>query len=266
MPRGRAGATAARGRPLPRAQEVAARLAFGLPVATVLLADLRCEILRCHMTRLCFDWPLRMGFAPADPDLCAADEDLSKAVFGTFAPPKTAREWRGFFGGARGVAPLLRTMAAAFPEGVCATPILPRPSAATALSHSARENTAAGRRRRHPIMAEIESRHGRGLRWRLSGRVVDFGAVLAGPIAGPGVTQGVALVPVATGLYAMAAKVANGKVVSFRRVTPSDHLLAPDGVAACALGSLPAHCGALAPFLREILDPCTTVTLEHADA
>ena len=68
----------------------------------------------------------------------------------------------------------------------------------------------------------------------------------------------------ARGSYAVAATVTDGKVTGFSRVTPTDHLLATDGILDRSLAALPALKSGYAPLLLDILDPCTPVALEEA--
>ena len=52
-------------------------------------------------------------------------------------------------------------------------------------------------------------------------------------------------------------------MTAFSRITPTDHLLAPGGVLAQCLATLPADRAGLAPLMLEILDPCSPVRLEE---
>ena len=75
------------------------------------------------------------------------------------------------------------------------------------------------------------------------------------------------MVPAARGLYGIRAAVENGRVKTFERITPTDHLTAPGGALSQALGSLPpARAAALAPILLAVMDPCFPIELEAADA
>ncbi|MCE8440702.1 HupK protein, partial [Rhodovulum sulfidophilum] len=58
--------------------------------------------------------------------------------------------------------------------------------------------------------------------------------------------------------------VREGRVSSFRRWTPTDHLLARGGVLERALASLPRARVELAPLVVDILDPCLPVHFEEA--
>ena len=55
-----------------------------------------------------------------------------------------------------------------------------------------------------------------------------------------------------------------GHVTQFERVTPTDHMLAPDGILDRTLATLPAMKEGLATLILEILDPCTPVRLKEA--
>ena len=73
------------------------------------------------------------------------------------------------------------------------------------------------------------------------------------------------MVPAARGLYGVSAVVEAGRVRKFRRITPTDHLLAPRGALAQSLESLPGpKAAAFAPVVMAILDPCYPVRLEQA--
>jgi hypothetical protein len=232
------------------AQTVALRMALGLEgIETGALAA---EIAREHALKLSVVWPVRLGL-PVQPG--------QEALGGEF--PTDADGFARYMRGEAGIGPLLRAVAARFApgEGVCA--VLPEVTRARILTLSAQENSIAARHLAHPVMRHVEGRYGRGPLWRVVARALDLKAAERGDLPAPHLTpEGVAVVPAARGLYAVRAEVEDGRVRHLCRVTPTDHLMARDGIMAQALASLPRAKHAEAGLMVDLLDPCTPITLE----
>ncbi len=242
------------------AQEAAARLALGLDLSPTAEADIRTDILRDHLFKLCLQWPAQLGLpTPAMPTQTAPA--IFHALFGTEAAPVSADDWQGFLGSGRGCAPLFQAIATRFSGGLAATGRLAPVTPQNALSLAALENTLAGRHWAHPALQRIAAQHGRGPYWRAVARLIDVVAVAKGDLPRPHRVGHTALVPSARGLYACRGQVDDGLVTAFHRVTPTDHLMAPGGLMDQSLATLGPATDA-APLLLAILDPCHPVTLE----
>ena len=250
------------------AQSVAVRLAFGLEVADRAAEDTRREILRDHMMKMLVSWPRHFGLTTSAFPRGWADGDpaLRPFLFGPAgAPPSGPDDLAGFLRTDTPVAAVLRRIADGFAPFEAATGILPAADAETAFRPGAIENSVAARQAAHPVMRHIEETRGRGPFWRAMARVFDTDDCLSGRLPPPQCAgRGRAIVTAARGLYAVSAEVADGKVAGFARITPTDHLLAPDGILDQSLASLPALKAGYAPLLLDILDPCTPVALEEA--
>lgn len=234
------------------AQTVGLRMALGLEAAES--GALGAEIAREHALKLVVVWPVRLGL-PARAGLGA---DVLGGAF-----PGDAEGFTQYLRGDAGIGPLLRAVAARFGpgEGVC--PVLPEVSADSVFAMIAQENSIAARHLAHPVMRHVEGSYGRGPLWRVVARALDLEAVLQGDLPAPRLTsEGVAIVPAARGLYAVRAEVRAGRVLHLERVTPTEHLLAPGGIMAQALASLPRAKHAEARLMVDLLDPCTPVTLK----
>ncbi|SFI46761.1 hypothetical protein [Albimonas pacifica] len=275
------------------AQACAARAAFGLPARPEDEATRRAEIRRDHLARLLVLWPARLGLPPCPlpADRLEGGPLTRQALFGG-PPPATEAEMLDFLASPRGVAPVFAALAARFAAGEAAVH-LPLVCPSSAFQREARvENSVAARRAADPALQAVEFRHGRGPLWRAAARLVDLAAELdlpAGrpapppegrPDPGPGGVGGrepgpgsgrlphvrphggSALVEAARGLYAVRARVEDGRVAAFERVTPTDHLTAPGGVLERSLATLGPDAETRAELLLAILDPCAPVALE----
>lgn len=241
------------------AQGQAARAALGLPPGT---ADLRREILRDHLAKLCLHWPRLTGLAPqALPQGWAAGgEALTAQLWGGARPAHLAR----WLASGAGMAPVLAAIATRFAPGeACADlPPLTDPMALTA-----QENSPAGRVAEDPLMRQAEAVFGRGPLWRALGRLVDLTTLCTTRPEPVRRADGSVCVTAARGTYALRARAEEGRVTALERVTPTDHLVAPGGVLEMTLAALPAEKLALADLVVDILDPCVPVLMtEAADA
>lgn len=245
------------------AQDIAGRMALGLPVPDA--ADLGREVLRDHLLKLCVTWPGHLGLSSRPPPQgwTEGSDALRRAVFGRAGrPPETGADFEAFLASDDGVAPVLAALAARFAPGEAVADGLPALTRKTAFEAKPAENSVAARHARHPAMQHVEARHGRGPLWRAAARLWDIAACLDATLPAPQAPwPGYALVAAARGLYAVLAKVTDGRVSAFARVTPTDHLLAPGGILDRALASVSPINAAL---LLDILDPCTPVTLKEA--
>ncbi|BAQ70333.1 hypothetical protein NHU_03190 [Rhodovulum sulfidophilum] len=243
------------------AQSLGARAALGLPVRPADRTALADEILREHLMRFFVFWPRRLGL-PSTP--LPAQGRMAEAVFGPVARcpgPGALDDW---LASGAGVAPVLAAIAVRFGPGE-AVADLPAATADSLASGAAQENSPWLRHRDSSLLAGIAARFGRGPLWRAAGRLVDLEACLTGRLAPEADSRpGPVLVPTARGICALSARVREGRVSSFRRWTPTDHLLAPRGVLERALASLPRARVELAPLVVDILDPCLPVHFEEA--
>ncbi|MFD1343860.1 hydrogenase expression/formation protein HupK [Litorisediminicola beolgyonensis] len=250
------------------AQGTAARAAFGLPLAEGWQEALRAEILREHVVKLCLKWPGLMSRpAVALPPVWQTDMGaLSEAVFGEGrAVPRDIESFEDWLAQGQGAAPVLGAIGALFAPGEGARPVLPLTDESSVFSSVPQENSVPARHARHPLLAGIEARWGRGPLWSATGVLLDLAALLDGRMPPATLASGRAVVPAARGLYGVRATVERGVVTRFERVTPTDHLLAPEGGLAHSLASLPPErARALAPLLVAVLDPCYPVSLRGA--
>ena len=251
----------------PTAQAEAVRRAFSLPVDPGGDA-LAAEIKRDHLQRFFAIWPRHFGWAPRPlPKSSDTDGTLRVTVFGEAGGmPSGAGALEAFIGSNAGIAAALGEIASLFAPGEAAVEALPFVDGETAFDpQAAVENSIAARHAAHPVMRAVEAEHGRGPFWRALGRAYDLERVLDGDPPRPlPSAPGTALVPTARGLYAVRGAAEHGIVTAFERVTPTDHLLAGDGMLAQSLATLPAHKAHLAPLLLDILDPCQPVTVKEA--
>ncbi|MFB2530751.1 HupK protein [Paracoccus sp. p4-l81] len=223
------------------AQETGLRLALGLPAP---VDALRADIIRDHMARLAVIWPRLLGLA-VQPVKPPAAIDLP-------APGQMA----AWLTSGQGFAPLMAAIRAAVPRGDWH---LPDPTPAALACRAACENTPAGRRADHPLLAGQP----RDLFWRAMGRLVDLAKVLAGdlpPARSP--APGLAILPAARGAYHLRAAQVAGILTALDRITPTDHITAPGGLVERALSGLPDR--AAADLALAILDPCLPVHLTGA--
>lgn len=250
------------------AQGLAARAAMGLPLPTAAADDLKRDILRDHVVKLCLKWPPALGLAAtALPQGWQGDpSQLRTALFGPQrAMPTTAQGFWAFIASGVGLGPVLQALCAAFsPHQACA-PELPLVTPGMVMNLTPQENTVAARHAGHPLMKAIAQDNGRGPLWRATAVALDLESCLNGTL--PVWTKradGVAVVPAARGFYAVEAHVEEGRVRAFRRITPTDHLLATGGVLEQSLASLdrPAD-HPLVALLIDILDPCTPLELQE---
>lgn len=252
------------------AQETAARLAFGLPLAERSADALRAEILRDHVLMLCIKLPGHFGAAPYSlPAGWMADPALLRPVLLGDAPglPCDRDGLDRQLAAGQGVMALLGQIRESFAPGEAASDVFVVPHGVDALSRQPFENSVAGRWAMHPLMQSVEQANGRGPFWRVLGRVIELEALISGVHLGYRATpSGEANVAAARGAYAVAANTEAGIVTTFRRVTPTDHLLAAGGVMEQSLARLPAEKVGLAPLLLDVLDPCVPVQLEVCDA
>ncbi len=226
------------------AQIAAAELALGEP-STVQAEQLFEEIRKEHIFTLSLKLTRLFEFTPIG---LSAEKLLPRGL------PQTPQEFEDFLTSGLGAAPLLQRIETLFPAGVGVAD-LPMVDASKAIRKTACENSVAVRNHAHPVMQYISQTRGKGPLWRVFARLVDLSADL--PL--PKIDQGVAMVPAARGLYAVRGEVLNGVVMKLERVTPTDHLLANEGVLEKCLMTLPADQLSLAKALVEILDPCQPV-------
>lgn len=234
------------------------------------------EVLRDHLLKLCVTWPNLLGLgARAVPVLGGSDatgasgqaRDIAAAIFGPAGlPPATPADFTAFMNSDHGAAPVLSRIAQCFAPGEAVTSALPVVTAETIWGAAPVENSTAARHLDHPVLRQIEDRHGRGPLWRAAARLYDIAAVLEGrlpPVLTP--APGEAMVPATRGVYAVRIETEDDIVTGLSRVTPTDSLLAREGILDQSLGRLPAEKAGLGPLLLDILDPCAPVRLVQTD-
>ncbi len=243
------------------AQEGAARLALGLPLAADFVDQLGRELLRDHLIKFCLSWP-RLLDLPAQP--LPAREQVPAALFGALGRmPASMIEFDRWLASDQGMAPLLQAIAQAFAPGE-AVSMCPLCTPESVFEPAPQDNTTAIRHHQHPVLQGLLQRYGAGPLWRAVARLVDAEACMEQRLPAlrrlPG---GTALAPAARGIYALQASAQDGRLCAFRRVTPTDHLLMAQGVLAQSFASLPHSKMALAPLLVDILDPCVPCQWEE---
>lgn len=253
------------------AQAACARMAFGLPVEAAAQDALRREILRDHLLKFHVSWPGHYGFPPValPGNWAAGDASLAPVLFG--APgrlPSSADDFRSFLSTDSVIARSLSRIEASFGPGEADSGFLPSLTSGTAFDVVAAENSVAARHALHPVMRWIAETYGYGPLWRATARAYDIGAVIEDRLPVPRQpAPGRAVVAATRGTYAVSARVVNGRVAAFTRVTPTDHLMASGGILDRTLATLPAAKAGYAPLILDILDPCAPVRVrEVADA
>ena len=249
------------------AQTLGVRRALGLPIAAALRDELRREILHDHLLKLRMSLAAQFGISgDALPTGWATDAKVvASAVFGPAgAPPKTPDDLDAFMQGGHVVGQVLHKIDQCFDPGEAVANQLPGLGRRTATPDAAVENSVAGRHSLHPVMRHIAETRGRGPLWRVAGRLYDTAACLSDRLRSVvSHRAGHAAVPATRGTYLFEARTEAGHVTRFDRITPTDHLLAKDGILDCALATLPAVKEGLAHLLLDILDPCTPVRLNR---
>lgn len=253
------------------AQGLAVRAAFDLPLPDDWQEALRQEIMREHLLKLCLKWPAALNVARASMPRNWAERSPAARheVFGTDASLYRGDIdiWR-YKAGDGGVAAVLRAIGQVFAPGAACRPALPLATPDTCLADTPQENSVAARHADHPALRAVEARYGRGPLWSAVGVALDLEYLWAGGDLACHLSPGQAVVPAARGLYAVRGTSRFGKVTAFRRVTPTDHLLAPGGALQHALATLPSGRADLSrpdprgALLLSILDPCQPVRLE----
>ncbi|MDJ0992753.1 MAG: hydrogenase expression/formation protein HupK [Dinoroseobacter sp.] len=253
------------------AQETAARLAFGLPVPDTAEALSR-EIVRDHVLRLSLVLPGHFGQAPPTLPIGwqQGGDKVRDLLFGpTGILPERPDDLGSYMMGTTLVGALWGRFRDMFAPGEAVCAALPTVTSETAAKpNAAVENSVALRSAQHPVVKALEHTFGRGPLWRVVGRSYDLQARLDGePLLISNPRPGLTHVAATRGLYTISAEVADGHVVSLSRVTPTDHLRAPDGMLAQTLASLPVDRAGLLPLLMDVLDPCMPLRVrEVADA
>ncbi|WP_287885912.1 MULTISPECIES: hydrogenase expression/formation protein HupK [Paracoccus] len=240
-------------------QEWAMALALGLPLPP--LDDLRRDMIRDHLARLCLHLPPQLGLAPlALPQgWQAGGRALRVALFGQdgLPGPGDLAAWSA------GPAPFARLVAAVQGHFAPGEAVSDLPAMTDPFGDGPVENSLATRHAGHPLLMAVRGAYGHGPLVHLLARLVDLDALSRGAFPPPRrMAQGAALVPCSRGLCALELRAAGGIVTRFSRRTPTDHLLMPGGLLAASLATLPPHKADRAPLLAMILDPCIPLHLE----
>lgn len=244
------------------AQATAAAMAMGLPAPDV---DLSGEILRDHLVKLTLTWPRLVGLdpLPLPENWQAGGAALLDQLFETRFPETPAAFEAALLSGA-GLAPLFVALAKSLRPGFGAGPALPVMQDAEAFAPGAYENSVAGRQVDHPVLRAIEATRGRDLYWRAVARLYDLADAAQGNLPPPRMAgAGRALVPAARGTYAVAATLEAGVVTEFTRVTPTDHLLAENGIADITIAGFADPDQRTIHLAMDILDPCIPMELKE---
>lgn len=248
------------------AQETAARAAFGLDLAPDWQAQLRAEILRDHMVKLCLTWPAALGHPPlALPDGWPEGSRAARiALFGREARlPQEPAELAPFMAQPSAISTIYQSLSERFPMGNGCRGALPLSHSDGLFTRAPQENSVAARQAAHPVMAAIEARWGRGPLWSAMGVAYDLEALWHDELPAADLRPGRAVVPAARGLYGLRAEIRGGQIRAFARITPTDHLLARGGALEQSLARLPAQGAAeQGALLLSFLDPCHPVRLE----
>ncbi|WP_238365341.1 hydrogenase expression/formation protein HupK [Mesobacterium pallidum] len=246
------------------AQGAAVAAALGRPVDTSGIAS---DILRDHLLKFLVTWPGSIGCSPQPfpSGWAAGGPALLQALFGdSSVAPATRIEFERFLGGGSPLAAPLRAIRSAFAPGEAVALALPEVTPANIFADRRIENSVAARHAGHPVMQAIEAEHGRGPLWRSAARLYDIEAAAQGRLPAVQSGEGWAMVPAARGGYAVRLTLSGGRVESLDRVTPTDALLAPDGLLDQSLATLPPAKAGLGALLLDILDPCSPVRLKEA--
>lgn len=249
------------------AQKLAVRKALGLPVAASMNAELRHEIMRDHLLKLCVALPAQFGIGSEGLHSGWASDRgaAARAAFGEAgAPPATPDDFDAFLESGHRVGQVLHKIDQCFDPGEAATGQLESLCRTRLQRNAPVENSVAGRHGLHPVMRYIAETRGRGPMWRTAARLYDVEACLSDRL--PAVVshlEGNAIVPATRGMYIVTALSSSGHVTRFERVTPTDHMLAPDGILDRTLATLPAIKEGLSTLILEILDPCTPIRLKQ---
>lgn len=250
------------------AQGVAVRAALGLELEAGWQEALRQEILREHVAKLCLKWPALMSRpAVALPREWMTDTDAARrALFGDPAGmPHHFEDLRECLAQNTGIAPILRAIPVLFQPGEGCRATLPHATRDTVFYVDVQENSVAARRADHPVLQQIATTHGYGPLWSALAVAYELDALLTGEIPQLWRVANGAVVEAARGLYGITARVEDGRVTAFTRITPTDHLTAHGGALDQSLASLPTErARGLAPLLLSILDPCYPVSVEPA--
>jgi hypothetical protein len=232
------------------AQTTAAEIALGLPYA----GDTSAEVIRDHLARLFVTLRRAFDLAPQRPEIA-----------GVFGPsgrlPLSLPELSDWLASPLPAAELGRAVAQTFAPGLGLARALPAPRKADV---GAFENSPAGRQAAHPLLRAVAADQGRSPLWRYLGMLADLAAARNGQLPTPrALPDGTAVVQAARGAYALQLGQAGSLVTSIRRVTPTDHQLAPGGALTLALGTLPGDRPDLVRRLVALHDPCIPVTVRE---
>ncbi len=250
------------------AQSLAARAAFGLPPEPEWQDNLRAEIVRDHIVKLCLKWPAALNIpgVPLPEGWQTGSEEARVALFGADARmPPDVEALSDFIQANTGFARLLTAISQLFAPGVACRGPLPLAGLESLFNGEAQENSVAARHAQHPVMQHVELVWGRGPLWSALAVGYDLEAVWCGTLPAVRLHRACAIVPAARGYYGIRASVEDGQITAFSRITPTDHLLAAGGALEQSLASLWVRNGAaLASVLLSILDPCFPIKLEPA--
>lgn len=225
------------------AQNAAVRLAFGLPLKCGKVEQVRAEILREHLIKFCCKLPphFHVAAAPLPKGWQSGTDNVRETLFRPAGSiPQTSNDFMAFLHSRKGVAATLLHIRDCFEPGAAHSEKLPTVTVENALRATALENSVAGRQAQCPVLRDIETVFGRGPFWRATACAYDaedsLNEVLPSLVSP---RPGQAIVTAARDTYAIAASVEDGIVTKFRRVTPTDHLLARGGILDQVLASLP---------------------------
>jgi hypothetical protein len=113
-------------------------------------------------------------------------------------------------------------------------------------------------------VAYVEAMYGRGPLWRAAGRVIDLAMILEGTPPRPVPRPRAGHRARDARLLRREGRDAERPCHVARRITPTDHMLAPGGALAAMLSRLPPDRAMLLPVLMTLVDPCRPLNVEAA--
>ena len=266
------------------AQEAAVRSALGLPLPWDLADRMAAECLREHVLKLCMIWPSALGLEPDRAALSLAGRarqdpnaarQLAVSVLGAAQTvPSTLSELSDWMMlGETVPARTFAHIAGSWDQG-WGRADLPVLDAAKSVDWDsatqqgrAVENAPASRMKDSALLEAIASNWGHGPIWRMAARLVECADLLHGQDCEPA-ADGMA--QAARGVMMVNARAGDDGLSAFRRLSPTDFAIVPNGVLETALASLPTEKDApleqVAKLVVDTVDPCIATDLEVTHA
>lgn len=256
------------------AQEGAFRAALGLPVDDALTKRIVREAIRDHLLHLCVRLPAALGLRP-QPAIVAAfnvrEGEAANRIFPGGGMPHDVATLRRVCAEEKSLGSELLSSAVSSAAPFCAAqaPLITGQDAREGFLHAQQgptENSAASRNASHPLLVDISETFGRGVLWRIAGRMVDLEALAHGaPSAPPAHGRGgYGAAIAARGTMLIRASERASLLENFERIAPTDCAFATGGVATQLMEALPPDNTAMsrAETLLSVLDPCVPARVE----